>query len=364
MNLLPSTSPARRAGLATALLCVLSGCAAGPTHIAVPAGTLPAAMLAPAESAARLERLAAERAKAEATGDYLLGTGDVISVKAYDLDDVNQRVRIDGNGDITLPLLEIVPVAGRTVAQVQADLTRRLGEYMYKPRVTVFVEEYRSQQVAVEGAVHRPGNVGQTTRNATVSDTLSAAGGPTPDAGSRIILIPVESRHGAAVGLLNATGPDAATTFERDNMLDGAIVIDTHETEEQIRRQFLDLPVRPGDVLWIPPAGKFIADGWVEKPGVYSLTPGLTVRGAIATAGGLSFPASSAVRIYRPGANGETQMRELDYADVAALRTPDVYLREGDVVSVAASPTKLPAWVAYKMVADLVHLGMGLKVAP
>jgi len=362
MTLHTSTLPVWRAALAAALLCVLSGCAAGPAHVALPPGTQATAPALPPENAERLERLAAGRAGADLGGDYVLGNGDVITVKAFDLEDVNQRVRVDGNGNVTLPLLDSVPVAGHTVAQVQDDLTHRLGEYMYKPRVTVFVEEYRSQQVAVLGAVNRPGMISQTTKSATVSDLLSAAGGPTPEAGSRIVLVPVETRHGSTAGTLD--GSPAGTASFDDSQLAGAVVIDTHETDEQIRRRFFDLPVRAGDLIWVPAAGKFIAEGWVAKPGVYPLTSGLTVRGAIATAGGLSFPASSAIRVYRAGVNGDTQMRQIDFEEVAALRSPDVFLREGDVVSVGASPVKLPAWAAYRLIADLVHLGMGIKVAP
>ncbi len=350
------TSPLR---LTAALLCALTGCAAGPAHLTVSPSTTRPAPAVPAENAERLAQLEALRAQGDATGDYVLGTGDVIAVKAFDLEDVNQRVRIDGNGDITLPLLDTVSVAGQTVAQVQQDLTRRLGEYMFKPRITVFVEEYRSQQVSVEGAVHRPGNVSQTARNTTVTDVLSAAGGATAEAGTRMVLVPVESRRGAAVGFLG-NAPPTEPAF--DQQLAGAIVIDTLETDAAVRRRFLDLPVRAGDVLWIPAAGKFIAEGWVAKPGVYALTPGLTVHGAIATAGGFSFPASAIVKVFRSGVNGETNVRQVNVGDVAALRSPDLFVREGDVVSVSASPVKLPAWVAYRLVADLVHLGMGLKV--
>ena len=347
------------AALAAALFCVLSGCAA-PGHVPVaPTASLQPAV--PSENTDRLDRLIAARNAADSAGDYILGPGDVVTVKAFDLDEVNQRVRVDGNGDITLPLLNTVPVAGHSVAQVQEDLTKRLGEYMFTPRVTVFVEEYRSQQVAVQGAVHHPGMVNQQNRSTTISDTLAAAGGPTPEAGSRIVLIPVESRHGAEIGILDAS----AATSPMDNQLAGAIVIDTHESDEQTRRRFLDLPVRAGDVIWVPMAGKFIAEGWLAKPGVYPLTSGLTVRGAIATAGGFTFPAKpSTVRIYHPGTDGITQMRQVNYSDVAALRSPDVFLHEGDVVSVAASPLKLPAWFMYRFIADMVHLGMGVKMAP
>src|SRR6185369_12004905 len=92
----------------------------------------------------------------QAQGDYVLGEGDLISVKAYDLDDLNQRVRVENDGSVTLPLLNRVSVAGRTVSEVQADFTKRLGAFMFSPHVTVFVEEYRSQQVAVEAGPRQP----------------------------------------------------------------------------------------------------------------------------------------------------------------------------------------------------------------
>jgi hypothetical protein len=142
-------------------------------------------------------------------------------------------------------------------------------------------------------------------------------------------------------------------------------VIDSYETDEDTRRKFYDVPVRAGDMLWVPNQGKFIAEGWLEKPGIYTVTPGLTVRGAISAAGGLSFPAASdQIRIYRPGVNGETEMRQVDYNAIAALRTPDIYLREGDVLSVSSDPAKLPPYLAWKAMIEMVRFGAGVKVAP
>ena len=50
----------------------------------------------------------------------------------------------------------------------------------------------------------------------------------------------------------------------------------------------LNPPVRPGDVISLPPAGNVQVDGWVQKPGSYQLTRGLTLMGALAAAGGRS----------------------------------------------------------------------------
>src|SRR2546430_6932308 len=55
--------------------------------------------------------------------------------------------------------------------------------------------------------------------------------------------------------------------------------------------QGINARVRPGDVITVSPAGSVLVDGWVQKPGSYPVTRGLTLSGAIAAAGGDPFPA-------------------------------------------------------------------------
>ena len=356
--------PVVRAGLAAAAFALATGCAAGPRPLpvaAAPATVAPAA--APAGTAV-LGQIYDLRHAQNNDGDYVLGEGDVLSVKAFDLDELNTRVRVDGDGGITLPLLNTVTVNGQTVAQVQQNLTKRLGAFMYDPHVAVFVEEYRSQQVSVLGAVQRPGPISQTARNTTIREALSAAGGTTAEAGSRYYLLPAEHRgrdgaQATETALLDGSG------VEGGEELTNAVRVDTQEMDADTQRRFFNLPVRGGDVVVVPSRGKFIAEGWIEKPGTYPLNPGMTLRGAIATAGGLRFPAATRhVRIYRPGPNGQTAMQDVNFNSVSALETPDVFIHDGDVVTVSYSAVKLPAYVAYKLVADLFHLGAGVKVAP
>jgi polysaccharide export outer membrane protein len=353
------------AGLAITVLGTAIGCAAGPAHMATAAARAPGAT-APAAAPPDLTAfndLATRRQAEHGDSEYILGEGDLLTVRAFDLDDINLKVRVEGDGTITLPLLKSVTVAGRSVSEVQRELTQRLGAFMYDPHVTVFVEEYRSQQVAVQGAVTRPGLVSQLQRSATVRDTLAAAGGLTAEAGSRLYLLPAERRARDA-GAPPAPGADEAGTTAEGELLAAAVMIDSHEMDADTQQRFMNLPVRPGDLIIIPNRGKFIAEGWLEKPGVYPLNPGLTVRGAIATAGGLSFPASTSIRVYHPGANGETQMRELNYRAIAHLDAPDVFIHDGDVIDVTYSTVKVVPWAFYKVVQDLFHLGAGLKVAP
>jgi len=352
---------------AGAVLCTVVGCAHRPVAVPPLAGQAPKPQVSRSENLERLIRVYNQRTAAAGDGDYVLGPGDVLEIRAFDLEEMNQqRVRVDGDGTITLPLLNAVPVAGFTVTQVQRELTRRLGTYMYHPALTVFVEEYRSQQVAVVGAVSRPGLVSQTFRNSTILDAISAVGGLTAQAGSRIYLIPAENRGRPESQGAELAMRDADPSSLDDAQLHGAapIVTDTAEPDEDVQRYFFTVPVRGGDVIMVPNIGHFIVGGWVEKPGTYPVQQNLTLRGAIAIAGGLSFPASRHIRLYRPAASGQTEVRAVNYGDIAAQRAPDVALHEGDVVEVPYSIPKLIPYGAYKVIADLFHLGAGVRVAP
>src|SRR5437867_3397302 len=349
--------PAWRARLTAAALAGALGCAGGPTLLNVRFGAAPTVASEPTPApavAARLERLRTDRGPGRGDGDYVLGRGDLLAVRAFDFDQLNQRVRVESDGTIRLPLLNTVPVGGRTLADVEHELTRRLGDYMYDPHVSVFVEEYRSQQVSVEGAVQKPGLINETGRNLTVLDSIAAAGGMTPEAGTIVTFMPTRVRQQAADGSDPACG-----TSGQDAAVDGApVVVNTAELDDETRRAFFSMPVREGDVLRVQTAGNFYTTGWFDKPGAYPLHARLTLRAAIAEAEGFSFPAKTDdVHIYRAGPNGKTQLLRVNYDQIAALKAPDVVLRDGDVIDAAGSAAKMVPWAAYKFITTVVHIG-------
>jgi len=359
--------PAWRARLTAAALAGALGCGSmhyvgvpgGPTLLNIRVG--PGASAAPERASApaitaRLARLHTDRGPGRTEDDYVLGRGDLVSIRAFDFDQLNQRVRVESDGTVRLPLLDTVTVAGRTLHDVEQELTRRLGDYMYDPHVSVFVEEYRSQQVSVEGAVQKPGLINETGRNLTVLDSIAAAGGMTPEAGTVITFLPTSSRR-----LTNAAGGDPACSgaAARDEAADDTpLVVNTAELDDDTRRAFFSLPVREGDVVRVQTAGNFYTTGWFDKPGAYPLHAGLTLRAAVAEAEGFSFPAKTDdVHIYRAGPNGKTQLLRVNYDQIAALKAPDVVLRDGDVIDVAGSAAKMVPWAAYKFLTTVVHIG-------
>jgi len=97
--------------------------------------------------------------------DYLVGPHDVLDIEVFGAKELTRSVRISEGGDFSLPLVGRVPAAGRTVGQLEQEIAARLEEkYLEDPQVTVFVKEYMSQRVTVEGAVEKPGIITLTGR--------------------------------------------------------------------------------------------------------------------------------------------------------------------------------------------------------
>ena len=89
---------------------------------------------------------------------YKIGPLDVLDVSVFKVPDLTKAVQVSEAGTINYPLVGEVEAAGKTAREVEHMLTKTLGaKYLQKPQVTVFVKEYNSQRVTIEGAVSKPG---------------------------------------------------------------------------------------------------------------------------------------------------------------------------------------------------------------
>jgi polysaccharide export outer membrane protein len=350
--------------LGCALLSGVIGCSAKVVPTGSQISNPPATR---ADNIERLGKLHATRSAEADDREYIVGPGDVLGIRAFDFNELNRPVRVDGDGNIALPLLETVHVGGRTVSAVEKELTRQLGKYMYEPYVTVFVDEYRSQQVVVVGAVQKPGLITLVDRDSTVLDAIAASGGMTDGAAGRIYLLPGEERNTIDIDQLALALNDKATQamVEKTDSDAQPLMLNTKEAPQGVERFFWSLPVRGGDVIVVATTGNFILQGWVHKPGTYKLQPGLTLRGAVATGGGLRFAADrSDVRVHRLTADGDIDTETFSYEAIVRDQMPDVFIHEGDVVEVASSKMKLVPYGVYQLTVDLVRFGAGIKVVP
>ena len=97
------------------------------------------------------------QAKSDALSTYRLNSGDVISIRVFGEDDFNrEKIRLTDAGTVSFPVLGEIPMLGRTVGEIEQLVTDRLkGRYLVNPRVSVWIDEYRSY--FVNGMVEKPG---------------------------------------------------------------------------------------------------------------------------------------------------------------------------------------------------------------
>jgi polysaccharide export outer membrane protein len=90
--------------------------------------------------------------------DYRIGPGDLLRVDVFQVPELSRQVRVNSRGEVSLPLIGTVRAAGLTGQELEALLAQRLSErYLVDPQVYVFIEEFISQRVTVEGLVKRQG---------------------------------------------------------------------------------------------------------------------------------------------------------------------------------------------------------------
>jgi len=182
-----------RSGLAAALLLVTTVCgaqstaapaAAAPQRTGAPVSTTPSdGVFRPAASEeADQQRKAAQNPQQLSPvytigKEYRIGTNDLLDIEVLNLDAAKRTVRVNAAGYITLPLIGPVTVAGLTQQQAEEQIATLYGEkYLQNPQVSLFIREFTTERITVDGAVVKPGIyplVGQMT----LLRVLALAGG-------------------------------------------------------------------------------------------------------------------------------------------------------------------------------------------
>ena len=330
------------------------------------------AALAPvaARDDTRLTEVYRQRIGPGGSADYCLGPGDLLTVNVFGWDAMkDQQVRVSSSGSITLPMLGDIPAAGKTENELREEIEQRLRNgYMREQHVTVFVQRFQSQQVSVTGAVARPGLYSLSRDSRTIYDLLSQAGGLTEQAGGRVLFSP-SADASRCDGAAHAPAPRPTAGVQQASAK-------TADAGGLAPIEFeLDAPVTPGhpNPLTIPVAGgdsivvtrgRFMVDGWVAKPGLYSFTPGMTAFGAMSVAGGVLYPANLRhTQIVRARRDGSKELLEVDLTQIGQGEGQDVPLREGDVVRFNASAVRMVPYSVYWVFTNLFRVGAGISVA-
>ena len=321
-----------------------------------------------ADNLKRLAKLWDERRRESVSSDHPLGPGDVIEVTVSGVDEFkNLTERVTGEGVLVLPFVGRIQAKGLTDKELRAEIRRRLEtNYVRDPQVSLFVKEFRSRQVAVIGAVQKPGLYNLTSSADTILSMISQAGGTTTAAAERILFIPAEpAEPDKAKEVISAMPIRMLSQDPAPLILKNAepLVISLDGVNKSGQEMYLSMPAHPGDIVMIPGAGEVLVQGWVEKPGAYKITPGLTLYGVIAAAGGMTFPADgAAVNLIRTNSAGHKSRVTVDMDAIKSGAHADLSLREGDVVDVVASNPKLFAWGFYRFFTTVVNVGASANV--
>jgi polysaccharide export outer membrane protein len=334
-------------------LLVSAGCASTPTSPEPFPGS------PTSSSDPRLAALWQERSLETARHDFPIGAGDVLQIGVPGLPELKERsVRVGGDGNIELPLIGVVPVAGRTEQDVTEALRRRLeASIMYDPSVYVFVREYRSRIVGVIGAVDKPGFYPLASTDDTILDALTRAGGINDKAAPRLLFMPAAPQGAGAGPLVPALASAGASDDLRRS---DPIVIELSSYTVTGGPMYLSLPVRPGDVMFVPERGEVLVKGWVHQPGSHPISPGLTVLGAVIAAGGVDFGANrDDVLLIRSDREGRKLSQSFDLDQLERGEQLDIAVQSGDVVDVPASPPKAVLSGFYSFAQGIINIGFG-----
>jgi len=283
---------------------------------------------------------------------YLLGPDDQLEISGPELSELaNKPVRIDGDGDIQVPLGGRVHVSGLTVQQTERELNKVLSTYIRDPQVVVSVAEVRSQPVSILGAVNTPG-VHQVRGRKTLLEMLALAGGIRPDAGYSV-RITRQLEWGCIP--LPKTELDSSGRFSVAE-LNLKKIMEAKNPEENIQ-------IFPHDVISVPKAEMVYVIGEVKRSGGFVLGEhqSISVLQALSLAEGLNGAADTRhARILRLKRDAD-QREELtvDVKDVLTGKKPDIALRGDDILFIPGSTGKK---AALRAIEAAIQTGTGLAI--
>jgi polysaccharide biosynthesis/export protein len=251
------------------------------------------------------------------TVGYNLGPGDILRVSVYDNPDLSQEVTIGADGTFSYPLIGRVQAAGLPVRELESLLAKRFAEgYLVSPQVGVTVIQHKSQLVYIMGAVSKPGPY-PLERQMTLLEALSAAGGPTPDAGFEVIVT-----HAADQAALTSSTSNVSTAVNGQPALRVSL--------EQLMAGGVPqrITLQDSDVVYVPVAAFVYVAGEIQRPGRYRLEKDTTIQKAVTLAGGFTkFAATKSMTVQRT-VNG----KRVDFQ-----AGPDDLLQAEDIVVVRPS---------------------------
>jgi polysaccharide biosynthesis/export protein len=241
------------------------------------------------------------------SGDYTVGPGDELLIRAWGAIDADFRAVVDRNGQVNLPKVGSLTVAGVRASELERHLRAQIGRLYTNFNLSVALGRLQGVKVFVVGPARLPG-VYTVSSQGTLLSAVVAAGGPGPNGSMRRVQL---KRNGTLVSELDIY----------DFLVQG----------DKSR----DVQLVAGDVVVFSPAGPRVAlTGALDVPGIYELkSPQEPLREVLRYAGGtpvLTNPNKVLVERIDPSRTPAARYVEEFKLDEAGLQRP---MRDGDVLT-------------------------------
>jgi len=195
------------------------------------AGLLAAAAFAPAGRAAD-----AAPASAKPRFIYTLTVTDKVRVEVFQEGDLTTITRVDATGNVNLPLIGDIHLAGLTVEQAQKAVAAAYidGRYLRHPQVTISIDEYAPREVTIMGQVRTPSRYELPLESTmSVVDLVTKAGGFT------------DTAKGTDVSVTHYAPDGTKTTVKVD--IESII-----KGKKSAKSNDNSLLLQPGDIVFVP----------------------------------------------------------------------------------------------------------------
>lgn len=248
---------------------------------------------------------------------YALGPGDTLVLSLWGAIDASHELLIDRNGQVTIPKVGPVVVAGKTVDEAHEAISRTLSRTFRNFESSLAIGRLKGIQVFVVGEVQNPG-VYTISPFSSVINALAVAGGPTRNGSLRSIRVSEPGEKGRLVDLYD-------------------VLLSGNPVQDQV--------LRNGDTLFVPVITRTVAvSGEVRRPAIYEITEGASVKDAISLAGGFSPGAGvSKIHLERYQDDGTKTIREITLPE-----GEEEPVRDGDMIKVYPSRETLSKVVVLK----------------
>ena len=217
--------------------------------------------------------------------DFLLGPGDKINIQYYGNENISSKEFISRSGELNLPSLGPVTLAGLTFSEAQDLVEHKISTGLIGTKVALTLSELRSITVYVLGEAYSPGSY-TVSALSSLTNVLFVSGGVSERGSVRNIQV---KRSG-----------------QIEHVFDLYELLLKGDTNSDIR-------LRDGDVIFIPLINKTArAEGFFRRPHLYEVKEGDSVEDLIFYAGGFTSNVTKNARLELSTINGETKKRDLD----------------------------------------------------